>query len=401
MAVDNQRGFFRDVKLDSGGKLFVNDEGTIEEKTSVENSTTTPLSAGATFTGTGELNGFPDIMVTVKTDQDGTLYIDLSTDGINWDSQIIYNYHEEEINPPHAIVKATRYVRVRFVNTSGVDQTFIRLASYFGDFSKLSIPIDNILPQNFDSAATRPTNYNYEVALSHREGALALSKSGYNDDIDTGTETVWSSGGTFTPLASPSTLSIVSTSINDTVAGSGARRILIEGVDVNRNFQAETLILTGIIPAVTATSWLGINNMCVVDAGSGQTNAGDINVTAVSNGSVQSSIPSGVSSNEQLVFFSLAEHKILIDWISLNTTKIVGGTLPRVTVKLLVLDTVLNVIEEIFTHTIDTEVENSIQFKPSQPFVIQEKSVVWMTATTDKNNTVVAGRISGVQVKNR
>ena len=50
------------------------------------NSTTTPLSGAATYTGTGVLSTRPAIMVQTKSDVSGTLYFDFSVDGTNWDS---------------------------------------------------------------------------------------------------------------------------------------------------------------------------------------------------------------------------------------------------------------------------------------------------------------------------
>ena len=53
---------------------------TPESILSVVNSTSTPLASGATFTGTAELNVYPDVMITVKSDTNGTIYTDFSPD---------------------------------------------------------------------------------------------------------------------------------------------------------------------------------------------------------------------------------------------------------------------------------------------------------------------------------
>ena len=54
------------------------------------NSSTTLLTAGSTFTGVGELNGLSDVMINIKTDQNGTFYIEFSVDGTNWDSSLTF-----------------------------------------------------------------------------------------------------------------------------------------------------------------------------------------------------------------------------------------------------------------------------------------------------------------------
>lgn len=50
---------------------------------SVVNSSTTALNSGASFTGTGEQNNASEVLVSLKTDQNGTLYIEFSVDGSN------------------------------------------------------------------------------------------------------------------------------------------------------------------------------------------------------------------------------------------------------------------------------------------------------------------------------
>lgn len=58
-----------------GAKIQVVSEGGIE---STANTTTTPLSGGATYTGTGERNELSDVMVSCYADVAGTLYVDVS-----------------------------------------------------------------------------------------------------------------------------------------------------------------------------------------------------------------------------------------------------------------------------------------------------------------------------------
>ncbi len=48
---------------------------------------------------------------------------------------------------------------------------------------------------------------------------------------------------------------------------------------------------------------------------------------------------------------------------------------------------------------LDLSIESEHQFTPSQPFIIGEKSVFWIEAKTDTNNTVVSGRFSGIEFR--
>lgn len=116
------------------------------------NNTTTPLSSGATFTGTGEQNQFPDVYVSCITDKAGTLYFEFSNDNTNWNTfppsgfTLAANVHEA-----HKALKAGRYFRIRIVNTSGSAQTYLRAYTYYGIFDQLTSPL-NFTP-NADSDA--------------------------------------------------------------------------------------------------------------------------------------------------------------------------------------------------------------------------------------------------------
>ena len=95
-----------------GGKVS-NPTVSLERTQSTVNTTTTPLGAGATFTGTAEQNNSPNVGVSCFSDTDGTLYFDFSVDGTNWRTfpptgfAVIANIHEF-----HTAVKLGRYFRI-------------------------------------------------------------------------------------------------------------------------------------------------------------------------------------------------------------------------------------------------------------------------------------------------
>lgn len=47
----------------------------------------------------------------------------------------------------------------------------------------------------------------------------------------------------------------------------------------------------------------------------------------------------------------------------------------------------------------DTTIENHINLRVPQPFVIGEKSCLWFEATTDIANSTVSGRLSLIEVR--
>ena len=91
--------------------------------------TTTPLSASGTYTGTStEATEYDRVIGIVYSDQDGTLYIDYSIDGTNWDYSDAITVTGGTAQGVDYLVKA-RYIRVRYVNGS-TDQTVFRLQIY-------------------------------------------------------------------------------------------------------------------------------------------------------------------------------------------------------------------------------------------------------------------------------
>lgn len=135
------------------------------------NSSTTPLNASATFTGSWvDVSAFNSIVVAVKTDQNGTFTIQFSPDGTNADSTLTRYYRTDQIEAPHRFTITRRYARVTFTNTSASNQTLFRLQTTVGDATELNAPIDGVMAQDFDAIATRPTEYRAEVALDSSGG---------------------------------------------------------------------------------------------------------------------------------------------------------------------------------------------------------------------------------------
>ena len=121
---------------------------------STSNNSTTPLAAGDTFTGTAEQNNFPDVYISCITDQAGTLFFDFSNDGTNWNVFPPAGFTlVAGVQEAHKALKAGRYFRARVTNTSGSNQTYLRLYTYFGQFDQLTSPL-NFAPSGDSDAVT-------------------------------------------------------------------------------------------------------------------------------------------------------------------------------------------------------------------------------------------------------
>jgi len=75
------------------------------------------------------------------------------------------------------------------------------------------------------------------------------------------------------------TINIASTSTNDTLAGTGARAVLIDGLDIDYNPIQDTVLLSGQTPVTTSKSFFRINGLLVGAVGSLGFNEGDLYVS--------------------------------------------------------------------------------------------------------------------------
>jgi len=310
----------------------------LQSVVSTDNSTTTLLTNGSTFTGTGELNDHPDVMITVKTDQSGVLYFDFSPDGTNCDATVV-----------------------------------------------------------------RPTDYKSEVAMGKRQGRTSWNKFGYNLDVDSGTEEILASwGGAFDPtsdiISTAQTFTIAYNNATDGLGTTGALSLSFSYIDENFLAQTATHTLSNTGSDVTSFTGLGINRVKVLSSGSAGYNTNDITITATTDATTQALIPALGSVTQQAIFHTQVNHKFLSEWLVLNARKLSGGGgSPRITFKGYRWDRSAQTRYEVFREDIDTSVENTIKLSSDLLLVIEEKNVLYFTATTDTNNTAVNCRFSGIE----
>lgn len=99
-------------------------------------------------------------------------------------------------------------------------------------------------------------------------------------DTVTGTEqTVWVVGGLYVYPNTANTLTVVSSSTSDTSNGTGARTLIIDGLDANYDAISEIITMNGTTNVVTTKSYLRLHRASVITAGSTETNVGSITVT--------------------------------------------------------------------------------------------------------------------------
>lgn len=165
-------------KLGAGMSFIPSADG----KTSASNNSTATLNAGATYTGTAEdVSLYPSVTVAVKTDQAGTLYMQFSPDGTNWDSSLSFSV-AAAVNEVHRLSVTRKYYRTVFTNTSGSNQTYFRLQTLFGRQAPLTSALNSTVQSDADSLVTRSVlmgqddggNFNFVPVDTHGHLEVAL-----------------------------------------------------------------------------------------------------------------------------------------------------------------------------------------------------------------------------------
>ena len=277
--------------------------------TSTVNTTLTNLGAGEVFTGTWELvEGFVSVLTACLSSSDGTLEMQFSIDGVGvYDSTLSYQVFAG-INEVHRLTATRKYYRSVFTNGS-VAQTSFQLITTIGSHTALSAPLNLSLQQDADSIVVRTVSEEMDIANSKRTGMKIVNKSGRNPDVDSASvpEDIWGGGGVYTgfPTTAAELVTVVSTSVNDTAAGTGARIVTIEGLDADGNMQSENITLNGLTKVNSVNTYYRVHRAYVISSGLSNTafNAGILTIqhlTTVAN--IFSSIQIGLNYSTSSVY---------------------------------------------------------------------------------------------------
>ena len=192
------------------------------------NNTITRLDNGESFIGDFEQSNFPDVMVQVVSSTSGTLYFDFSPDPSNPLVTSVFPSNGFEVSAGvsefHTAVKGPRSFRVRFINDSGSNQSYLYIYVYYGVFRQPNAPVNQTLGNDADAIVVRQYPQDIDLALGKLGGAQRNNKFGYTPElgttVDIGTPStwvdLWSYGGLRTSPTTTFTPYMASTAIADT-----------------------------------------------------------------------------------------------------------------------------------------------------------------------------------------
>lgn len=146
----------------------------------------------------------------------------------------------------------------------------------------------NAILDNENRLQVNSQPYGFAIAEGAISGHTSLLKFGTRTAVAANTQsTIWEgTNPLYSYLDAASTLSVVSSSAQDGVAGTGALTITITGLDANFMEQSEIVTMNGVGAVVTTKAFRRAFRAYVSTCGTSRTNVGNINITS-SVGSVQ------------------------------------------------------------------------------------------------------------------
>ena len=132
---------------------------------------------------------------------------------------------------------------------------------------------------------------NLHLSTGDISGFNVVHKYGHNLEVGTSYETIWSNGATYSYLTSATVLKISSSDANDDDGDTGARTVLVQGLDSNYDEIEETVTLNGQTSVNTTNQFLRVHRMIVQSTGNSNYNEG---IIYAGTGTVSSGVPANV-----------------------------------------------------------------------------------------------------------
>jgi hypothetical protein len=233
-----------------------------------------------------------------------------------------------------------------------------------------------------------------EFYLDVARGLVATSSAlmviGRNQNQNISVQDVWGAGQTWAQSPNPRQHNIKSTSANDTAFGTGARTVLISGLDENYALQTETVTLNGTSNVITANLWYTINSITVSTFGSLGYNDGVITATDDTALTVSNQIDANMNVSQSSVYqVPLTYSAYILDYnLSVNNP--------------CSIDLMVKPFGQSFyniQHTVMLSGQSNREMAFVMPIKVEAKSIIKARCSTNSNNTDVSCAYSMVLLK--
>jgi hypothetical protein len=241
----------------------------------------------------------------------------------------------------------------------------------------------------------------YQLSANQIDSIRPVIIFGHNDDLDAGTlpETLVPWGGLVSIPSAVGTLSIVSSSANDTSDGTGARTVIVNGLDSNKDILEVTYTLNGTTPVVSASVWTRINKIYVTSVGSGGVNAGTITFTHSNTSAILGQINANEGCSHACVYSVPNNYTLFVSRIEGHMTKLAGDQAGEIAMYR--RDGATGALWQCFKVGVHTKAISVLDLNSTGYFAVGEKSDVFINATyTTTDSVVMTAMIRGVIVRN-
>lgn len=234
-------------------------------------------------------------------------------------------------------------------------------------------------------------DFKTQVALGLVPGVNSFRKFGYNSDVDSGLEDIWQNGGVRVLPSAASVVTVVSTSIEDDVGGTGISEVVVQGLDSNYLEISEPVTLNGTGSVTTTQSFLRINRCFGTIAGTNQVAVGNISFTV--DGSVQSLIAIGRGQTLLCMYTVPANKTLIVDSVRFSVGRITSGDME---LNFMIKKNPDNVWRSIITENV---------YQASVPVddirtIVESKTDFRVQATSTVNNIAVSASVKGLEFTN-
>ena len=130
----------------------------------------------------------------------------------------------------------------------------------------------------FTTEAGPNSEFMLEVGKGNITGYTPIFFTGINQALSTVEQTIRTVGARYPFPISAGTWLTKSTSANDTILGTGARELILLGLDDDHIEQAEVIPLNGLTPVSTSLNWFRVNFYQIISAGTSKVNEGTIDL---------------------------------------------------------------------------------------------------------------------------
>jgi hypothetical protein len=246
---------------------------------------------------------------------------------------------------------------------------------------------------------------NEPFELQVARGQITMHSSfcqfGINTAVGTSNETIWIGSNTYTFPAAASVLKVSSSSANDaSPSGTGAQTIQIQGLNAAYEAVSEIVSLNGQTAVNTTNSYLRVNKMTVLTAGTGGTSVGNI---YAGTGDVTAGVPAvvvnqtGILANEtESAFYTVpAGYTAFINMWTMSSGNTTADEWTRFTLRIRPLGGVFGIKAQY--HIAASGIYECVA---AYPLPIPEKADLEILAATSDGTASVSTQLQLMLIKN-